>query len=156
MAAEDNKELKVSEKKEVSQPAEQTRAGIFFTPNVDIFETEKEITLLADMPGVKSEDLSIDLRDNTLTLLGDVASCGGRERRGLVLGVCDRQILPPVFPFGGDRSGQNRRQACRRRTAALAAQDREGHPAENYGERRLRTQGPAGCHFACRPGNVPA
>ena len=44
-----------------------------FTPAVDIFETEKEITLLADMPGVKVDDLTIDLRDNTLTLSADIA-----------------------------------------------------------------------------------
>ena len=76
MAATDSKELKVREKQEVAQPAEQTRPGLIFTPNVDIFETETEITLLADMPGVKSEDLTIDLRDNTLTLEGDVALLG--------------------------------------------------------------------------------
>ena len=40
---------------------------------VDIFETEKEITLLADMPGVKSEDLIVDLRDSVLTLSADIA-----------------------------------------------------------------------------------
>jgi len=73
MAATDSKELKVREKQEVAQPAEQTRPGIYFTPSVDIFETEKEITLLADMPGVRAEDLVIDLRDNTLTLEGGIA-----------------------------------------------------------------------------------
>ena len=72
MAATDSKELKVREKQEVAQPAEQTRPGLIFTPNVDIFETEREIILLADLPGVKSEALTIDLRDNTLTLEGDV------------------------------------------------------------------------------------
>jgi len=44
---------------------------------VDIFETEKEITLLADMPGVKSKDLNIDLRENVLTLDGDAKSPEG-------------------------------------------------------------------------------
>jgi len=43
-----------------------------FTPTVDIFETDKEITLLADMPGVKGEDLLIDLHENVLTLDGNV------------------------------------------------------------------------------------
>jgi len=52
--------------------AEQTRPGLVFTPNVDIFETDKELVLLADMPGVKAGDLNVDLRDNTLTLTGDV------------------------------------------------------------------------------------
>jgi HSP20 family molecular chaperone IbpA len=68
----DAKELKVREKQEVASPAEQTKPGPVFTPNVDIFETEKAITLLVDMPGVKSGDLNVDLRDDTLTLTGDV------------------------------------------------------------------------------------
>ena len=68
-----SKELKVREKQEVTSPAEQTTPGLVFTPAVDIFETEKEITLLADMPGVKADNLTIDLRDNTLTLAADIA-----------------------------------------------------------------------------------
>lgn len=72
MAAHDTKELKIKEKQEVSTPAEQTRPGLVFTPSVDIFETDKELVLLADMPGVNAEDLNIDLRDDTLTLTGDV------------------------------------------------------------------------------------
>ncbi|UCE51919.1 MAG: Hsp20/alpha crystallin family protein [Desulfobacterales bacterium] len=72
MADTQSKELKVREKQEVTSPAEQTTAGLVFTPAVDIFETEKEITLLADIPGVKADDLIIDLRDNTLTLSADI------------------------------------------------------------------------------------
>ena len=73
MADTQSKELKVREKQEVTSPAEQTTPGLVFTPAVDIFETEKKITLLADMPGVKADDLTIDLRDNTLTLSADIA-----------------------------------------------------------------------------------
>jgi HSP20 family protein len=72
MADAKSKELKVREKQEVAIPAEQTTPGLVFTPAVDIFETEKEITLLADMPGAKADDLIIDLRDNTLTLTADI------------------------------------------------------------------------------------
>src|SRR5262245_21508084 len=39
---------------------EGTRGGTFFTPRVDIYETDKELTVLADVPGVRPED--IDLR----------------------------------------------------------------------------------------------
>jgi HSP20 family molecular chaperone IbpA len=73
MADSETKEMQAKEKQEVGAGAEQTKPGPVFTPAVDIFETEKEITLLADMPGVKPEDLTIDLRENTLTLSGDVA-----------------------------------------------------------------------------------
>ena len=68
----DSKEIKVKEKQEVTTPAEQTIPGLVFTPEVDIFETDKAITLLADIPGVKPEKLNIDLRDNILTITGDV------------------------------------------------------------------------------------
>lgn len=69
----DNQELKVREKQTFDAPAEQTKPGPVFSPSVDIFETEKAITLLADMPGVKADDLMVDLRDDTLTLAGEVS-----------------------------------------------------------------------------------
>jgi len=69
----DTKDIKVREKQEVTTKAELTTPGMVFTPQVDIFETEKELTLLADIPGVTSDKLNIDLRDNILTITGDVA-----------------------------------------------------------------------------------
>jgi HSP20 family protein len=77
MLDKESKELQVKEKQEVTSPAEQTTPGLVFTPAVDIFENEKEIVLLADMPGVKAKDLNIDLRDNTLTLDGGVEADAG-------------------------------------------------------------------------------
>lgn len=81
----DSKELKVKDKQEVAAPAEQTRPGRVFTPDVDIFESEQEITLLADMPGVQPADLAIDLRDNVLTLSGNVAPSEGETEEAIVL-----------------------------------------------------------------------
>ena len=69
MASKESKEIQVRPKQEVSIGAEQTSPGPVFTPRVDIFETDNEITLLADMPGVSSESITIDLRENTLTFL---------------------------------------------------------------------------------------
>jgi len=80
-----SKELKVREKQEVTSPAEQTTPGLVFTPAVDIFETEKEITMLADMPGARAEDLSIDLRDNTLTLSADIAPVGNTDEENILI-----------------------------------------------------------------------
>ena len=67
----ETKELKVKGKQEVTG-AEQTQPGLVFTPVVDIFETDKAITLVADMPGVTPEGISIDLNENTLTITGEV------------------------------------------------------------------------------------
>lgn len=68
----ESKELQAKAKHEVTGPAEQTRPGLVFTPEVDIFETDREITMLADMPGVSPNDVNIDLRDGVLTIQGDV------------------------------------------------------------------------------------
>ena len=70
MNTNEKKELKIRKKQEVDSSIEQTRPGLVFTPEVDILETENDIILLADMPGVKTENLTIDLRDNVLTLSG--------------------------------------------------------------------------------------
>jgi HSP20 family protein len=68
MTESETKSLQAKEKKEVAAPAEVTKPGLDFNPAVDIFETERELTLLADLPGVKAKDLKIDLMDDVLTL----------------------------------------------------------------------------------------
>jgi HSP20 family protein len=67
------KEMELKEKKEVKQSAgEGTRPGPVFIPAVDILENEHEIVVLADMPGVESKNVDIDLKDNQLTIIGRV------------------------------------------------------------------------------------
>jgi HSP20 family molecular chaperone IbpA len=85
MADTQSKELRVQEKQELASPAEQTTPGLVFTPAVDIFETDKQITLLADMPGVKADDLTIDLRENTLTLSADVAPVNNSDKKEILV-----------------------------------------------------------------------
>ena len=85
MADTKSKELKVREKQELTSPAEQTSPGLVFTPAVDIFETDKEITLFADMPGVKAGNLTIDLRDNILTLSADVAPAENADEEDILV-----------------------------------------------------------------------
>jgi len=66
--------IQKSENNAVPAAPENTHAGPVYTPAVDIFETEQAITVLADMPGVEPPNLTIDLRENVLTLVGRVAS----------------------------------------------------------------------------------
>ena len=46
--------------------AERTRRGPAYRPRVDILETSEELTLVADLPGVKSEQVDIDFEDGML------------------------------------------------------------------------------------------
>jgi len=81
----ESKEIKLKGKQEVTAQAEQTTPGVVFTPLVDIFETEKTITLLADLPGVKADRLNIDLRDNVITIVGDISPVEGKDEEDLVV-----------------------------------------------------------------------
>jgi len=81
----DSKALQVKDKQEVASPAEQTRPGIVFTPDVDIFEDERQITLLADMPGVGPDDIAIDLNENVLSISGEVKPYEGGEESDVLV-----------------------------------------------------------------------
>ena len=83
MTETETKSLQAKTKKEVTTPAEQTKPGAVFYPAVDILETERELTLLADLPGVKAKDLKIDLDDNVLTLTADETPLEGSGEKDI-------------------------------------------------------------------------
>jgi HSP20 family protein len=74
MAREGRSDMQKAEKPGVPAVPEQTRPGAVYSPATDIFEDDNAITVLADMPGVKAQDLKIDLRENVLTLTGRVTA----------------------------------------------------------------------------------
>jgi HSP20 family protein len=63
----EGQEIQVREKRAAMQE-EGTRPGPVFEPPVDIYETDREITVIADVPGVAPGDVEMDLRESVLTL----------------------------------------------------------------------------------------
>jgi HSP20 family protein len=63
---------------------EHTRSGQIYRPDVDILEKGDELLILADMPGVKSDDIDIKFEDGTLTIYGRVTD-GRLDRDNLLL-----------------------------------------------------------------------
>jgi len=55
-------------------PAERREAATArkVLPAVDIWEDEEGVTLVADMPGVRNGDLSVEVADHTLMLAGHI------------------------------------------------------------------------------------
>jgi HSP20 family protein len=73
MESRTTKEMELQKKKELQPSAgEGTRPGPVFIPGVDILETQDEIVVLADMPGVDGKNVEIDLKDNQLTIRGRI------------------------------------------------------------------------------------
>jgi HSP20 family protein len=54
-----------------AQP-EPTSGARHFTPRVDIFETDKELLLFAEMPGVRPDDVDLRFENGELELHGKV------------------------------------------------------------------------------------
>jgi HSP20 family protein len=63
-----SKDAQVKGKKEAKALKELTHAGPVFIPAVDIFENKDALILIADMPGIDSEGVDINLKDSELTI----------------------------------------------------------------------------------------
>ena len=59
---------------------ERPREGITFTLRVDILETDKELILFADVPGVRSEDVELRFEKGQLILNGRVKPAEGEKQ----------------------------------------------------------------------------
>jgi len=73
-----DQELQISPKQEIApEKGELTLEGPYFSPAVDIYSTETELVLMADMPGVHSDQVEVDLREDVLSILGKVQTESG-------------------------------------------------------------------------------
>jgi len=67
------KEMMKQEEKHTLTREDTRSAGRVFVPAVDIFESDEELTLVADMPGVAKDGLDINLEKGVLTINGEVS-----------------------------------------------------------------------------------
>jgi HSP20 family protein len=65
-------ELQVQEKREVEKKQEATIPVRMFLPNTDIFETEKALTVVLEMPGVDKESVDVSVEDGVLRIEGRI------------------------------------------------------------------------------------
>lgn len=77
------------------------QGGRIWSPSVDVAETQNEIVLRAELPGMKQEDIDIELTGDTLTIRGErkfeneerkesfvrVERSYGRFQRSFTLGI---------------------------------------------------------------------
>ncbi len=77
----ETKEPQVQETQTAEQP---TKSGLAYRPNVDILETENELTLVMDVPGVERDSLDIDFAEGVLTVQARVAQRYAANQRFLL------------------------------------------------------------------------
>ena len=60
-------------------PKQLSLEGAYTTPAVDIYETPKQLVLLVDLPGVEPENVEIDLKRNSISILAKVSEQEGGQ-----------------------------------------------------------------------------
>jgi HSP20 family protein len=77
---------------------------LVFKPAVDIVESDRDIILLVDMPGVAADSVTVNLRDDRLTISGSVPPWeGAEESDSLVEFEIGRYFRQFVLPNAVDR-----------------------------------------------------
>ena len=69
----DTKKAIQKQESQTIDKTERTRSAKVFVPATDIIETENEILLMADMPGVDEKCINVTLENKQLTIEGSVA-----------------------------------------------------------------------------------
>ena len=67
-----------------------------WAPAVDILETENELILKADVPGVELKDIDIQLENGTLTVKGERKFEKEREEQGLPSDGAELRVVCPI------------------------------------------------------------
>ncbi len=70
--ATETKEMEVKKQEASMEESERTRECQCFVPRADIYETEDDIVVLLDMPGIEKDEIDVSLEKNTLTVNGYV------------------------------------------------------------------------------------
>jgi HSP20 family protein len=64
------KELQVQKKREVEKKEERTIPARMFLPNADIYETQNELNVVLEMPGIEKDKVEINLEEDVLHVEG--------------------------------------------------------------------------------------
>jgi HSP20 family protein len=67
-----DQELQVQQKRELEKQQESTFPTRVFLPVTDIFETDDALEVVMEMPGVRKENVEVDVENNVLTISGRI------------------------------------------------------------------------------------
>jgi HSP20 family protein len=78
-----------------------SQGGLLLAPDVDVNETDTEVRVTAELPGVSEQDIEVSLREDVLTIRAEKRQERQEERRGVhvserAYGTFQRELRLPV------------------------------------------------------------
>ena len=64
------------------RPSSRETGAELWAPEVEVFQKNNELTIRADLPGLKREDVTVDITDNDITIQGERKHEKEEEREG--------------------------------------------------------------------------
>lgn len=127
-------------------------ANVLWTPEIEVHEHDGEIVVRADLPGLKSEDVQVEVADQVLTIQGERKQECAEEREGWHRTECRYGSFFRSIPLGEGidpekvqarfedgvleiRMHAPRRQEARKRIEVRGAEPRKGEPRKGETER---------------------
>jgi HSP20 family protein len=63
-------------------PFSRETSGEGWAPDIDVFQKNNELTIRADLPGLKKDEVSVEITDNAITIHGERKRHHEEEREG--------------------------------------------------------------------------
>ena len=67
----------------MGSPLARTSGAELWAPQIDVFQRNNELVVKTDLPGLKKEDVKIDITDDAITIQGERRSEHQEEREGV-------------------------------------------------------------------------
>jgi len=106
-----------------SWPAE---GGVSFAPDVDITETDKEVKVCAELPGIEAKDLNIDVTNDALTISGEKRSEHTEEEEGRHWTERSYGAFRRTIPLPAEVNGAQAKAECKGGVLRVTMPKREG------------------------------
>ena len=132
-----DKELQPKVKEEAPAEGERVRPGRVFVPAVDIFETPETLVLVADMPGVSGDKVTLDLKESHLSVYGTIGPPLGAGETMVEQEYYHRGLPAGLSPGEPHRPGPDRSQHERWGAAPGDAQSGARQTPEDRSQGRL-------------------
>jgi HSP20 family protein len=97
-----------------------------FSPQLDVKETDKEIQICAELPGIETKDLDVELTDDELTIRGEKRSERESDEKGRYWSERTYGSFERTIPLPSEVDGEKTKSEFKNGVLRITLPKREG------------------------------